>query len=166
VLAGGSISSEEYILLKKDSSTFYGEVSAACLKDPQGQAIGIIIIMRDITKRKQAEEISAKLEDQLHQAQRMESIGRLAGGIAHDFNNLLTVIHGYCDIIQDQLAIADPLLVELKQIQQASERAAALTDVVGLKTNRPLRPMHSPCFLHFPSTYRGSLFWWDAVQTR
>jgi hypothetical protein len=83
--------------------------------------------MRDITERKQAEEMSAKLEDQLHQAQKMESIGRLAGGIAHDFNNLLTVIHGYCDIIQDQLAIADPLLVELKQIQQASERAAALT---------------------------------------
>jgi PAS domain S-box-containing protein len=127
VLAGGSISSEEYILLKKDGSPFYGEVSAACLKDPQGQAIGIIIIMRDITKRKQAEEMSAKLEDQLHQAQRMESIGRLAGGIAHDFNNLLTVIHGYCDIIQDQLASADPLLVELRQIQQASERATALT---------------------------------------
>jgi len=83
--------------------------------------------MRDITERKQAEEMRVKLEAQLHQVQKMESIGRLAGGIAHDFNNLLTVIHGYCDIIQDQLALADPLLVELKQIQQASERAAALT---------------------------------------
>jgi len=127
VLAGGSLTNEEYMLLKKDGSLFYGEVSAACLKDPQGRPIGIIIIMRDITERKQAEEMRVKLEAQLHQVQKMESIGRLAGGIAHDFNNLLTVIHGYCDIIQDQLALADPLLVELKQIQQASERAAALT---------------------------------------
>ncbi len=87
----------------------------------------LITALLDITERRKAEEMRVKLEAQLHQAQKMESIGRLAGGIAHDFNNLLTVIHGYCDIIQDQLAIADPLLVELKQIQQASARAAALT---------------------------------------
>jgi len=74
----------------------------------------------DITKYK-------LLQQQLNQAQKMESIGRLAGGVAHDFNNLLTVINGYSDLLLAQSAGEDPTRDLLTQISQAGERAARLT---------------------------------------
>lgn len=85
------------------------------------------VIHRDITERKQAEEAQAKLEAQLRQAQKMESIGRLAGGVAHDFNNQLTVIQMFSDLIHRQLAADDPLQEKLDQIRRAGLRAADLT---------------------------------------
>jgi len=92
----------------------------------QGQP-AVQVIVLDITARKQAEETQAKLEGQLRQAQKMESIGRLAGGVAHDFNNLLTVIQGYSDLIQFKMPADNPVRKELEQIQAASRRASALT---------------------------------------
>ncbi|MEK7751683.1 MAG: ATP-binding protein, partial [Acidobacteriota bacterium] len=74
----------------------------------------------DITERKLTE---AKLA----QAQKMESIGRLAGGVAHDFNNLLTVINGYSLLLLGKLNAADPLRASIEQIHKAGERAAGLT---------------------------------------
>jgi PAS domain S-box-containing protein len=75
----------------------------------------------DITERK-------KLEEQLLQAQKMESIGLLAGGVAHDFNNILTAISGYGQILRDNIATDDALLREsITQVLKASERAAELT---------------------------------------
>ena len=90
-----------------------------------GQAVSQAL--NNIIQRKKAEENQARLEQQLVQFQKMESIGRLAGGVAHDFNNLLTVIQGYCDLMEEELSPADPLLEELGQIRLASQRAAALT---------------------------------------
>ncbi len=92
----------------------------------QGQP-AVQVIVLDITARKQAEAVQDKLEGQLRQAQKMESIGRLAGGVAHDFNNLLTVIQGYSDLMQFKIPADDPLRKELEQIQVASRRASALT---------------------------------------
>jgi len=65
------------------------------IRDDNGAPLYIAAFARDIGDRKRAEAEKAKLEEQLFQAQKMESIGRLAGGVAHDFNNLLTVINGY-----------------------------------------------------------------------
>ena len=81
----------------------------------------------DITARKRAEEEKDRLQMQLAQSQKMESIGRLAGGIAHDFNNLLTIINGYSRILLSKMTASDPLFVPTGQILQAGERAAALT---------------------------------------
>ena len=81
----------------------------------------------DITDYKLADEAQAQLRKQLQQAQKMESIGRLAGGVAHDFNNLLTVINGYSDLIMGSLSAEDPLTHSLEQIRHAGERAAELT---------------------------------------
>ena len=81
----------------------------------------------DITKRKEAEAARARLEWQLLQSQKLESIGRLAGGVAHDFNNYLTVINGYCDLLLSRLAPDDPGREGLVDARRAGERAATLT---------------------------------------
>jgi nitrogen-specific signal transduction histidine kinase/CheY-like chemotaxis protein len=67
------------------------------------------------------------LEKQLQQAQRMESVGRLAGGVAHDFNNMLGVIIGYTDIALGQVDMAQPIYASLLEIQKAALRSADLT---------------------------------------
>ena len=81
----------------------------------------------DITGRKNAEEEQARLREQLQQAQKLESVGRLAGGIAHDFNNLLTVINGYSSMLLKQMPPGDWKHDGLEEIHLAGERAAALS---------------------------------------
>ena len=81
----------------------------------------------DFTERKQSEVEKAKLETQLQQAQKMESIGRLAGGVAHDFNNMLTVILGHAQLGQMHLDPAHPVCADLAEISKAAERSADLT---------------------------------------
>ncbi len=68
-----------------------------------------------------------QMEAKYHEAQKLETVGRLAGGIAHDFNNLLTVINGYTDLILARLPLKDPKREMLEQVARAGTRAAALT---------------------------------------
>ncbi|MEZ4592087.1 MAG: PAS domain S-box protein [Chloroflexota bacterium] len=100
------------------------------LSVPHQEADGSLLwhgFVQDVTERKTAEHEQALLEAQLRQVQKMDSIGRLAGGIAHDFNNLLTIIQMYADLMDAQMAEADPLRPKLGQIRRASERATDLT---------------------------------------
>jgi PAS domain S-box-containing protein len=80
----------------------------------------VIVSFFDITDRK-------RLEEQLLQSQKLESLGRLAGGIAHDFNNLLTIINGYSDLLIRGLDPQHPLRRGLSEIQNAGTRGAELT---------------------------------------
>lgn len=85
-----------------------------------GQVDGAIIVNLDISDRK-------ALENELVQAQKMESIGRLAGGVAHDFNNMLGAILGYTELAMEQVDPDDPLHTDLEKIQGAAQRSADLT---------------------------------------
>ena len=84
-------------------------------------------IIMDITERKEAELEREKLQSELAQAQKMESVGRLAGGVAHDFNNMLSVIMGRTEILLDDAPPQGPLRENLAEIAKAAERSAALT---------------------------------------
>ena len=88
----------------------------------------VLIVATDITKRKQDEEERAALEAQFQQAQKLESVGRLAGGVAHDLNNLLSPIIGYGDMLLDEFDSDDDRKSSVKEIVQAGERAR---DIVG-----------------------------------
>lgn len=92
----------------------------------QGQNL-VQVVARDITEKKRAEREMAQLQEQLREAQKMETIGRLAGGIAHEFNNLLTVIQGNCQLLLLNLQEGDSLRNYITDIHRASQRAADLT---------------------------------------
>jgi PAS domain S-box-containing protein len=102
---------------------------------------GIVVNARDVTERVNAEEALRHSEEQLHQALKMEAVGRLAGGIAHDFNNLLTAIRGYSDMIASGLKPTDPLRADVEEIQRAADRAASLThQLLAFSRRQVLRP--------------------------
>jgi len=81
----------------------------------------------ELAERERTEAERARLTEELRQAQKIESLGRLAGGIAHDFNNLLTVILGHSQLILQELHEEDPLRENIDDIQEAATRAADLT---------------------------------------
>jgi len=122
VKANGFILFETW-LRRKDSTLFAVKVSATYLDEKDGQ---YICFCRDLTARKQAEAEQEKLKEQLNQAQKMESVGRLAGGLAHDFNNMLGVILGHTELALVQAGQNQPLFNSLQEIQKAAERSANL----------------------------------------
>jgi len=83
-------------------------------------------VIRDVTERRRAEDEKARLEGQLLQAQKLESVGRLAGGVAHDFNNMLGVILGHTEFALEQVAPTTPLYADLLAIRNAATRSADL----------------------------------------
>ncbi|MFH1251083.1 MAG: PAS domain S-box protein [bacterium] len=87
----------------------------------------LLTVLRDITEQKARQFEQEQLQTQLLQSQKMEAVGNLAGGVAHDFNNLLTVIQGHAQLLMMNKSEDDPDNRELKQILNASSRAANLT---------------------------------------
>lgn len=91
-------------------------------------------VMHNVTERR-------KLEEQLRQSQKLESVGMLAGGIAHDFNNLLTVITGYSELTLKRLDKGDPLARNVEEVRKAAERAASLTrQLLAFSRKQVLQP--------------------------
>lgn len=103
---------------KRDGTIILVEITAHPIQYEGRNAC--LVLANDITER-------LRLEEQIQQSQRLESIGRLAGGVAHDFNNLLTVINGYATQILAELPSGSVLAQRIGEISGAGQRAAALT---------------------------------------
>ena len=117
----------EQELYAKNGKTVWLEVTAIFIRNNRGKPVGLLMAGRDISERKKAEAEKLSLEDQLNQAQKMETIGRLAGGIAHDFNNMLSVILGYVDLAKMRLAKQHPVLKDIAEIEKAAVRSRDIT---------------------------------------
>ncbi|MDA2938658.1 PAS domain S-box protein, partial [Acidobacteria bacterium AH-259-A15] len=122
----GSIRDYDMTYKTKSGEKIPVSLSASLLKDKNGDLISIICTAKDITERKRAEEERRKLQRQIQQSQKLESLGVLAGGIAHDFNNLLMGILGNADIALTELSPVSPARHGMKEIKTASKRAADL----------------------------------------
>ena len=105
---------------RKDGGLYTEETVICPVRGAYGETTSFVCMKRDIT-------VEVDLTRQLHQAQRLEAVGRLAGGIAHDFNNILTVISGNADLALADLAPEDPMTQAFHEIADASRRAASLT---------------------------------------
>jgi len=120
VLAGESFSGYETRRYTKEGNIIHVNMSASIYKDPDGNPIGSVINLRDISGQK-------RLEGQLQQAQKMEAMGTLAGGIAHDFNNLLMGIQGRTSLMLMGSDSSHSYFEHLKGIEDYIKSAADLT---------------------------------------
>jgi two-component system cell cycle sensor histidine kinase/response regulator CckA len=130
----GKVWTGRMINRKKDGSFYEEDATISPIRDGSSEISGFVAVKRDVTERLQ-------LERQFFQAQKLESVGRLAGGVAHDFNNLLTVINGYSDLLLRQMKVSDPLKSYAEEIKNAGEHAASLTkQLLAFSRKQVIRP--------------------------
>jgi len=133
VARGEAITDAEVVSAGPDGTRTHHAVSAFPVRDPQGELAATALIVRDVTEAK-------GMAEQLGQAQRLESLGRLAGGIAHDFNNLMAVITGYAGVLAREVQ-GEASVHAVEEVQRAARRAAELTSqLLAFSRQRPAAP--------------------------
>lgn len=134
-LLAGEVWSGEVTNRRKDGSHYLEDQTITPVRDSAGDITHFIAIKRDLTRQRQ-------LEEQFVQAQKMESVGRMAAGLAHDFNNVLTVVRGTADLLGLGLPPRDARQADVDQIRRAADRAAALTrQLLAVSRKQILQPV-------------------------
>jgi two-component system cell cycle sensor histidine kinase/response regulator CckA len=137
----GRVRGFETISVRKDGSRYPIALSAIMVRGGQDGVPTLLGVVEDISVRKQAEQERERLQGQLVQAQKMESIGRLAGGVAHDFNNLLGAVLGHVDLALERLGPAGKVREDLLEVRKATRRSADLTaQLLAFARRQPVAP--------------------------
>ena len=134
----------EYRFLAKDGSVRYIESQGNVIHDGSASRPRLLVVSRDVTERKLAEEQRALLQEQLRQAQKLESVGTLAGGIAHDFNNILSIVLGAVSLLELKRTKPSEHAKLVRMINDTVQRGAALARQLltfARKTEAALEPL-------------------------
>jgi PAS domain S-box-containing protein len=113
--------------IHRDGREVWVWTSASPLHEDDGTYAGVRWMVSDVTEWVRAAREREELQTQLHQSQRLETVGKLAGGVAHDFNNLLSVVLNYAAYLQEELADHPDAVEGLAEIRRAAENGAGLT---------------------------------------
>jgi len=119
-ISSGNTFKGQMVNRRKDGTFFTEAATISPVRDSAGRIVNYVAVKRDITEH-------LRLSAQFQQAQKMESVGRLAGGVAHDFNNMLSVIIGYTELALDKVEPSGPLHADLQEIFKAARRSADIT---------------------------------------
>ncbi len=119
--------SQETRCVRKDDGVCWLRSTLSIIRGATGEPAYLLLMARDITDVKKANEECTQLQKQLVMAQKMEAIGTLAGGLAHDFNNFLGVILGFASLVRNRLGSSDPLREPVGMIERSAREAAELT---------------------------------------
>ena len=131
----------EYRIIHRDGRIRWVRELSHRVFDDSEKAPSAEGVVYDITDRKETEETLRKTEEQLRQAQKLESVGRLAGGVAHDFNNLLTTMIGYLELISMEQGLSATTAEGVQEIRNSADRAAALTQqLLAFSRKQVLQP--------------------------
>lgn len=127
-ISSGKTWEGRFINKKKDGTFYTEETTISPVSNEAGKIVNYIAVKHDITMRLRLLDEKAKLEEQYHQSQKIDGLGRLAGGVAHDLNNLLSPILGYAELLLNDFNPEDDRKKKIEQIVQAGLRAR---DLVG-----------------------------------
>ncbi|MBL8626711.1 MAG: PAS domain S-box protein [Myxococcales bacterium] len=126
---------------RKDGGLFWEHATISPLRNAAGEVTHYVAVKEDITARKAADAAQALLQAELAQAQKLESVGRLAGGVAHDFNNMLGAILGLTELVMLDLGPGHASYGDLVDIRSAAQRSAELTrQLLSFARRQPIRP--------------------------
>jgi PAS domain S-box-containing protein len=161
-VAAGKKWSGELCTRCKDGRTLWEFVQVSPIRNHADEITHLLSMREDITERK-------KLEDQLRQAQKMESLGTLAGGIAHDFNNVLAIINGFTEIAISRVGADETNARHLREIHNAAQRAIGLVRQIltfsrkteatfkAVPLNQHIKDLGRMCAETFPRTVTFSI---------
>lgn len=132
----------EGLRVRRDGSTFWAHVIIDAIREQDGTLVGFAKITRDITEKRQADELLEQTRAALFQAQKMEAIGKLTGGVAHDFNNVLQVLRGNIELLQSRHRHDGWSMERLGGAIDAVERGAKLaSQLLAFGRRQALRPV-------------------------
>ncbi len=141
IASGGARENEEWITIAETGKKILLETLKVPMRDPDGALVGVLGIGRDVTENRRLLAEQVRLEDQLHQAQKMELVGRFAGGVAHDYNNMLGVILANADLAMYHMPLEQPERKRLEEIVRAARHSADLTrQLLAFARQQPVDP--------------------------